>query len=687
MTLAARVLLVGSLLLGGMVAVPAVAQEPAAEVDVVNVDYEPADVTIELGEVVRWTFVEGTHTVTADDGRFDSGTQTSNTTFDVTFNATGTFEYYCAIHSSPDGDRQNGTVMVVDAGEGPVDPEPTEPPATEPPSGPPTDGPLDGTDPVATALAWSARLPDGGTTTAVVGTAGGFADSLASGTGQGLLEAPLLLTPRDTLDPRVADELQRLGVTRVIVLGLEAAISTDVEQALGDIVETVERAGGPSRLETARAVADLVLGDTIPEVLLARAFGEGSAAFADSLAAGALGAAQGMPVLLVGDTVDEGLRTWLVDHGVERITIIGGTAAVPAAVESDLAATHTVFRAAGPTRTATAASFIGAFPDSVGVAVVEGFGDMAWASGFAAALHAPGGLVLADGGRAALPGDTVEVLFRRGPVVCGPTLTADLCGQATAAYGRTNLAEPLMAVMDVDQEVQTDPSTPAASGVARMWRSDAGADALCVDADVWDLSGPIVAAHVHLAPPGESGPVAVPVNLEPVAGQDGRVVGCTRGGDEQAAAVAALVADPAAHYLNVHTELNPAGEIRGQVFLPRATSFAALFGANEVPGPGHPDATGSFTLYDTGIADELCYAIEWEGLETPVVGAHIHAGSATESGGVVHPIGLGVGSSSARCDGDVDPAVRQSILDDPAGHYANVHTEDFPDGAIRGQLT
>ena len=127
--------------------------------------------------------------------------------------------------------------------------------------------------------------------------------------------------------------------------------------------------------------------------------------------------------------------------------------------------------------------------------------------------------------------------------------------------------------------------------------------------------------------------------------------------------------------------------IRGQVFLPRATSFAALFGANEVPGPGHPDATGSFTLYDTGIADELCYAIEWEGLETPVVGAHIHAGSATESGGVVHPIGLGVGSSSARCDGDVDPAVRQSILDDPAGHYANVHTEDFPDGAIRGQLT
>ncbi|WP_108666979.1 CHRD domain-containing protein [Euzebya rosea] len=683
MTLAARVLLVGSLLLGGLVAVPAAAQEPAAEVDVVNVDYEPADVTIELGEVVRWTFVEGTHTVTADDERFDSGTQTSNTTYDVTFNAVGTFEYYCAIHSSPDGDRQNGTVTVVEQGEGPGDPEPTEPPSSEPP----IDGPLDGTDPIATSLAWSARLPDGGATTAFVGTAGGFADSLASGTGQGLLDAPLLLTPRDTLDPRVADELRRLGTTRVIVLGLEAAIGAEVEQALADVVDTVDRVGGPSRLETARAVADLLLGDTIPEVLLARAFGEGSAAFADSLGAGALGAVQGTPVLLVGDTVDDGLRTWLADHGVQRITIVGGTAAVPAAVEEDLSSAHTVVRAAGPTRTATAASFIGAFPDAAGVVVVEGFGDTAWASGFAAALHAHGGLVLADGGRPALPGDTVEVLFRRGPVVCGPTLAADLCGQAVAAHGRQDLQNPLMAVMDVGQEVATDPATPAASGVARMWRSDAGEDALCVDAEVWDLSGPIVAAHVHVAPPGEPGPVAVPVHLEPVAGQDGRVVGCSRGGAEQAQAVAALVADPAAHYLNVHTDLNPAGEIRGQVFLPGTSRVAALSGANEVPGPGHPDATGAFTLHDTGVADELCWSISWEGLDSPVTGAHIHAGTSTESGGVVHALNLGPGSRSAGCDREVDPSVRTAILADPGGHYVNVHTEDFPDGAIRGQLT
>jgi hypothetical protein len=33
-----------------------------------------------------------------------------------------------------------------------------------------------------------------------------------------------------------------------------------------------------------------------------------------------------------------------------------------------------------------------------------------------------------------------------------------------------------------------------------------------------------------------------------------------------------------------------------------------------------------------------------------------------------------------------DASVLQAIVDDPAGYYVNLHTEEFPGGAIRGQL-
>ena len=36
---------------------------------------------------------------------------------------------------------------------------------------------------------------------------------------------------------------------------------------------------------------------------------------------------------------------------------------------------------------------------------------------------------------------------------------------------------------------------------------------------------------------------------------------------------------------------------------------------------------------------------------------------------------------------DIDRSLAQALIRDPADYYVNIHPGDFPDGAIRGQLS
>jgi CHRD domain len=72
------------------------------------------------------------------------------------------------------------------------------------------------------------------------------------------------------------------------------------------------------------------------------------------------------------------------------------------------------------------------------------------------------------------------------------------------------------------------------------------------------LTGKALAAHIHLGKPGVAGPVVVPLCGPCVSGVHKRVV------------VTVRVRNALLHrgaYVNVHTAKNPAGEIRGQVFV------------------------------------------------------------------------------------------------------------------------
>jgi hypothetical protein len=111
-----------------------------------------------------------------------------------------------------------------------------------------------------------------------------------------------------------------------------------------------------------------------------------------------------------------------------------------------------------------------------------------------------------------------------------------------------------------------------------------------------------------------------------------------------------------------------------------------MTGAAERPGPGDPDGSGtaSFTI-NRGLG-EVCWEIEVTGITLPSIGAHIHLAPVTDAGPVVVPLTPPDATGMSSGCVDADPALVKAITKDPAAYYVNVHTTDFPAGALRAQL-
>lgn len=113
---------------------------------------------------------------------------------------------------------------------------------------------IEGVDRVATAVAVSQEFFDVAGIV-VLARADDFPDALAAGPLAGVVDGPILLTPSDALDPRVASEIRRLKANRVYLIGGTAALSAAVETSVAALA-TAARLDGRNRFETALAVAD-----------------------------------------------------------------------------------------------------------------------------------------------------------------------------------------------------------------------------------------------------------------------------------------------------------------------------------------------------------------------------------------------------------------------------------------------
>jgi len=67
--------------------------------------YDPASITIKTGDSVTWDWQDdsASHTVTDDNGAFDSSSQSKGFTFSYKFDKAGTFGYSCTIHPAMKG--------------------------------------------------------------------------------------------------------------------------------------------------------------------------------------------------------------------------------------------------------------------------------------------------------------------------------------------------------------------------------------------------------------------------------------------------------------------------------------------------------------------------------------------------------------------------------------------------------
>ncbi|PJE93901.1 hypothetical protein CUT44_32455 [Streptomyces carminius] len=258
----------------------------------------------------------------------------------------------------------------------------------------------------------------------------------------------------------------------------------------------------------------------------------------------------------------------------------------------------------------------------------------------------------------------------------------------------------LAAKLTGDQEVR-DPGGPAAGdGQGRAIALITVKGKRLVYALKWQGIRPPSAGHIHIGGAGRNGDVKIPLFTTAMPKTARSAAGRVTVGTK---ALKALAAHPGGFYVNLHTEEFPGGAVRGQLrHLKKKVNPLAVFtagklralasGFQEIGEDGEPFA-GDLDGYGVGFVQprggRADYSVAWLNIGSPTA-AHVHQGGPGVNGRVrfplfTQPVPENVFALGGTVGG-LDPAGLKRIAANAPGFYLNLHNEEFPDGAVRGQL-
>ena len=214
------------------------------------------------------------------------------------------------------------------------------------------------------------------------------------------------------------------------------------------------------------------------------------------------------------------------------------------------------------------------------------------------------------------------------------------------------------------------------------------------------LGNPESSIHIHIGELGANGPIIRNLRVIEKQGQEnsGKFTGTFKLTNSEAAS---LIADGL--YVNLHTQNNPSGELRGQVNVESSDLISSEVLATGLPLEEAQQPTGVVDTASTGNLsvslndNQLIVLGNFSNLTSPLLpigGAdsagnpespiHIHIAPAGENGPIIRNLTVDEAEGDFSGFFTLEDAQVDSLLAD--GLYVNLHTQNNPSGELRSQL-